>query len=150
MIRSALGRVHGLCGIWGTLSLGLFACGDYQATGSGPGTIPTIVSGQGLAGVFYHGGTTLFWAQCIGSFTICARTFTVAMIVFGVLNLFKRLCASLTRASWKAWTSILLARHFGHHPEYVISGLAAPRGMPRDTVGYVPSEKDSELVGSKH
>src|SRR6202166_2241971 len=22
--------VHGLCGVWGTLSLGLFACGDYQ------------------------------------------------------------------------------------------------------------------------
>ncbi len=28
--------VHGLCGIWGTLSLGLFACGDYSAAGSSP------------------------------------------------------------------------------------------------------------------
>jgi len=25
--------VHGLCGIWGTLSLGLFACGQYGSTG---------------------------------------------------------------------------------------------------------------------
>ena len=25
--------VHGICGIWGTLSLGLFACGQYGATG---------------------------------------------------------------------------------------------------------------------
>src|SRR5581483_4155067 len=25
--------VHGICGIWGTLSLGLFACGKYGATG---------------------------------------------------------------------------------------------------------------------
>ncbi len=139
--------VHGLCGVWGTLSLGLFACGDYQATGSQPGGIPTIVSGQGLAGVFYHGGWTLFWAQCIGSFTICACTFTVAMIVFGVLNLFKRL-----RISHEGELEGLDIHEHGisAYPEYVISGLAAPRGMPRDTVGYVPSEKDSELVGSKH
>jgi len=25
--------VHGHCGIWGTWSLGLFACGKYRATG---------------------------------------------------------------------------------------------------------------------
>ena len=28
--------VHGVCGIWGTLSLGLFACGQYSAAGSSP------------------------------------------------------------------------------------------------------------------
>ena len=28
--------VHGLCGIWGTLSLGLFASGEYSAAGSQP------------------------------------------------------------------------------------------------------------------
>ena len=32
--------VHGVCGIWGTLSLGLFASGEYQAAGSSPFGIP--------------------------------------------------------------------------------------------------------------
>src|SRR3954453_13601221 len=34
--------VHGLCGIWGTLSLGLFACGQYNAVGSSPTGIPPV------------------------------------------------------------------------------------------------------------
>jgi Amt family ammonium transporter len=123
--------VHGLCGVWGTLSLGLFASGDYQATGSQPSGIPTIVSGQGLAGVFYHGGWTLFWAQCIGSFIICACTFTVAMIVFAVLNAFGRL-----RISKEGEIEGLDLHEHGisAYPEYVISALTAPAGMGRDTV----------------
>ena len=51
--------VHGLCGVWGTLSLGLFASGDYQIGGSGPGLTPQIATGTGLAGLFYGGGTAL-------------------------------------------------------------------------------------------
>ena len=31
------------------------------------------------------------------------------------------------------------------YPEYVISALAAPRGMGRDTIGYVPSEESVDL-----
>src|SRR6202000_1045594 len=36
--------VHGLCGIWGTLSLGLFACGQYSAAGSSPTGVPMIAA----------------------------------------------------------------------------------------------------------
>jgi Amt family ammonium transporter len=32
--------VHGINGIWGTLSLGLFACGKYGVTGPSPPTTP--------------------------------------------------------------------------------------------------------------
>src|ERR1700719_3679122 len=66
--------VHGFCGIWGTLSLGLFASGEYSAAGSSPTGVPmdTVppTPGWALTGWFYGGGPKVFFAQCIGSFTI--------------------------------------------------------------------------------
>src|SRR5262249_16959483 len=62
--------VHGLCGIWGTLSLGLFAAGKYGATGP-----ITPDNGTPLAGLFYGGGTQLLMAQAIGSAVTCVSTF---------------------------------------------------------------------------
>src|SRR6185312_8216365 len=44
--------VHGMCGIWGTISLGLFASGQYGATG------PFAADNSApLKGLFYGGGT---------------------------------------------------------------------------------------------
>src|SRR5206468_10493197 len=61
--------VHGLCGIWGTLSLGLFATGEYSAAGSSAYGIPGVAykSADALTGLFYGGGMQVFKAQCIGS-----------------------------------------------------------------------------------
>ena len=51
--------VHGLCGIWGTLSLGLFATGEYSAGGSGqPAPVTTGRHQPILTGLFYGGGPT--------------------------------------------------------------------------------------------
>src|ERR1051326_3581533 len=68
--------VHGFCGIWGTLSLGLFASGQFGA--SGP--ISPDVSSP-LKGLFYGGGITLLKAQLIGSLCITLATFAVSMIL---------------------------------------------------------------------
>src|SRR4051812_12839436 len=43
--------VHGMCGIWGTLSLGLFASGEFGATGPF-----TADNSAPLRGLFYGGG----------------------------------------------------------------------------------------------
>ena len=61
--------VHGVCGIWGTLSLGLFASGQYQAAGSSPTGVPQIVanSAEALTGLFYGGGLKVLEAQFVGS-----------------------------------------------------------------------------------
>src|SRR6267142_694680 len=64
--------VHGICGIWGTISLGLFACGKYGATG------PLAADNSApLRGLFYGGGTQVLVAQLIGSAIVTVSTFTV-------------------------------------------------------------------------
>src|ERR1700757_3617168 len=73
--------VHGLCGIWGTISLGLFACGKYGSTG------PLAADNSApLKGLFYGGGTQVLVAQLIGSAIITTATFSVAMAVMYLVN----------------------------------------------------------------
>jgi Amt family ammonium transporter len=141
--------VHGLCGIWGTLSLGLFASGQFSAAGSSPTGVPTIsADNPALTGLFYGGGAKVLIAQCIGSFIICACTFVIAMAVFAVLK-----AMNLLRLSKEGELEGMDLHEHGisAYPEYVISALAAPSGMPRDTVNYVPSSstREEELVGPR-
>src|SRR5947199_2952252 len=73
--------VHGICGIWGTLSLGLFASGQFGATGPlGPD------NSAPLRGLFYGGGMQVLKAQLIGSAVITLATFGVAMVVMLFVN----------------------------------------------------------------
>src|SRR6266540_2787991 len=51
--------VHSI-GIWGTLSIGFFACGQYAAAGTSPTGTPVVdASNPGLTGLFYGGGFTV-------------------------------------------------------------------------------------------
>ena len=76
--------VHGFCGIWGTISLGLFATGQYGLTG--PISADTSAASV-LRGLFYHGGTTVLFAQIIGSVIITLSTFSIAMLLMWLVNL---------------------------------------------------------------
>lgn len=69
--------VHGFCGIWGTLAIGLFATGAYSMPSStGPdATVDPVV------GLFYGGGTAQLQSQLIGSLTVTAVCFAVAMVL---------------------------------------------------------------------
>ncbi len=120
--------VHGLCGIWGTLSLGLFASGQYSAAGSSPTGVPDIVakSPQALTGLFYGGGLAVFKAQCIGSLIVCSATFAAAMAMFKVLDAMK-----LLRVSEQGEIDGLdLDQHGGAaYPEFVISTLPASHAI---------------------
>ncbi|HWZ84391.1 MAG TPA: ammonium transporter [Terriglobales bacterium] len=116
--------VHGFCGIWGTVSLGLFACGRYGATGP---VAPD--NSAALKGLFYGGGTQLLVAQVIGSAVITLATFSVAMAVMLLVN-----SAGLLRISEEGelYGMDLHEHGISAYPEYVISALGAPRGMAQE------------------
>jgi Amt family ammonium transporter len=119
--------VHGLNGIWGTLSIGFFACGQYAAVGSSPTGTPVVdATNPGLTGLFYGGGFTVLKAQCVGSLIVCASTFAVAMTVFGVLN-----AMGLLRVSKEGELEGLDVHEHGisAYPEYVITSMGTPPGM---------------------
>jgi Amt family ammonium transporter len=122
--------VHGVCGIWGTLSLGLFASGEYSAAGSSPFGIPKIVHGSAdaLTGLFYGGGLQVLGAQIVGSAIVCTATFLSAMAMFAALNAF-----NLLRVSREGELVGLDVDQHGisAYPEYVISG---PSGMAPEAV----------------
>ena len=113
--------VHGMCGIWGTLSLGFFACGKYGATGpfNPDNSAP-------LAGLFYGGGTTVLVAQAIGSAIITVSTFVVAYVVMFIVNAMGQLRIS---AEGETYGMDLHEHGIPAYPEYVITALGTPSGL---------------------
>ncbi len=110
--------VHGICGIFGTLSLGLFAAGKYGASG------PLAPDNSApLTGLFYGGGITVLKAQIVGSAVITVSTFAVGMLLMWVVNLTGRLRVSKEVEMY----GIDLHEHgINAYPEYVISSLGTP------------------------
>ena len=79
--------VHMFAGIWGTLSLGLFATGQYGIpTPTGTDTSTTV------KGLFYGGGVDQLKSQFIGSLTCCI---VVTGVAFAIMWSIKQI-----RGSW--------------------------------------------------
>lgn len=117
--------VHGMCGIWGTLSLGLFACGQYGASGplGADNSAP-------LTGLFYGGGVSVLTAQMIGSAAIVTATFVTTLVMMYVINLF-----GILRVS-EAGELLGLDLHehgIPAYPEYALHPSASPQGVPEFT-----------------
>jgi ammonium transporter, Amt family len=113
--------VHGVCGIWGTLSLGLFACGKYGSTG--PVTPDNLAA---LKGLFYGGGTQLLLAQAMGSLIITTTTFVVAYAVMLLVNSTGTLRVS---REGELYGLDLHEHGISAYPEYVISSAGTPVGL---------------------
>ncbi|MBQ1435857.1 MAG: ammonium transporter [Clostridia bacterium] len=73
--------VHGLCGIWGTLAVGLFA------TPEAPAYALADASGEMLSGVFYGGGLKLLGIQALGVLSVGAWTAVTITSVFLIIKL---------------------------------------------------------------
>jgi ammonium transporter, Amt family len=74
--------VHGLAGMWGTYSLGLFATGQFGApTPTGADTSSVV------KGLFYGGGTDQLVAQFIGNTSIFLGVFVVSMVLMHAVKM---------------------------------------------------------------
>jgi Amt family ammonium transporter len=114
--------VHGICGIWGTLSLGLFASGQFGATGP-----ITPDHSAPLTGLFYGGGMQVLAAQAIGSFIITAATFGIGLALMYAVKATGTLRVSVEGEL----QGIDLHEHgIPAYPEYALHSSAMPHGAP--------------------
>ncbi len=78
--------VHGIAGIWGTVSLGLFATGKFG--------IPTpdgVDTSTVVKGLFYGGGLSQLKAQVFGSLTCVVIVFGFSMVLMYLIHLTRTL-----------------------------------------------------------
>ncbi|HDZ76693.1 MAG TPA: ammonium transporter [Candidatus Omnitrophica bacterium] len=68
--------VHGVCGVWGTLAVGLFAQASYGES-SGAGAVN---------GLFFGGGLSQFMTQLIGVASVFVWVFGAALLLFGIIK----------------------------------------------------------------
>jgi Amt family ammonium transporter len=106
--------VHLGCGIWGTLSLGLFATGEYGLPT--PTGIDATVSVKGL---FYGGGMDQLMAQATGSAAVVVATLVVAVVLMYAVK-----ATGTLRVSREGELEGLDLHEHGMlaYPEYVIHG----------------------------
>jgi len=107
--------VHLVCGIWGTLSLGLFATGQFGVPA------PTGVDGSTLVkGLFYGGGGAQLMAQAIGS----GATVLATIVVSGLLMYAVKSTGTLRVSREGELEGLDLHEHgMLAYPEYVIHGF---------------------------
>jgi Amt family ammonium transporter len=67
--------VHGVCGIWGTVSLGLFASAPYAGGEALPGL-----------GLFFGGGVSQLSIQTMGAFAACGAAFVASYALFSLVK----------------------------------------------------------------
>ena len=135
--------VHGMCGIWGTWSLGLFATGQFGATG------PFAADNSApLKGLFYGGGTQVLVAQIVGNGIITISTFVVAMIVMYAVNAMGLLRIS---AEGENYGLDLHEHGISAYPEYVISSMGRPGGMvPEKAMHFEATEPLPGIRAAEH
>jgi Amt family ammonium transporter len=110
--------VHGFCGIWGTISLGLFATGQFfLPTPTGADTSTPI------EGLFYGGGAKQLGVQILGSAIVTISTFAIALVLmYGVKAL------GILRVSEEVELGGLDIHEHGapvYHPEPAYMGYSA-------------------------
>jgi Amt family ammonium transporter len=114
--------VHGFCGIWGTLSLGLFATGQYGVPGQTGADTSTVVDG-----LLWGGGFKQLGAQIIGSATVGVATFVIAMVMMRAVKATKTL--RISEEGEREGIDIHEHGAPAYHPEPAYTGIAPSNGV---------------------
>ena len=115
--------VHGFCGIWGTLSLGLFACGKYGATG------PFAPDNSApLKGCSTAAARQCWWRRSSAAPIITVSTFAVAM---AVMYACERDGPAARLGGGRTYGLDLHEHGISAYPEYVITAMGSPSGLSR-------------------
>lgn len=118
--------VHAFNGVWGTLSLGLFACGKYGLTGplSPDNSAP-------LTGLFYGGGLQVLTAQLLGNLIIAAATFTISLVVMYAV----KATGTLRVSAAGELDGLDIHEHgISAYPEYALQQWAIPKVVKSNPV----------------
>ena len=117
--------VHLVCGIWGTLSLGLFATGQFGLP------TPTGMDTTFVRGLLYGGGTAQLAAQAIGSASV-----VLATVAASVALMYSVKATGTLRVSAEGEMEGLDLHEHGMvaYPEYVIHG---------ERIGMTPTERST-------
>ena len=109
--------VHGFCGIFGTLSLGLFATGSYGLPAPGGADKSVLVTG-----LFYGGGFTQLGSQLIGSAVITSVTLVAGFALMYAVKATK----TLRVAEEIELEGLDLHEHggFAYHEDYLAKGYS--------------------------
>jgi Amt family ammonium transporter len=106
--------VHGAAGIWGTISLGLFATGEFGASTT---TGADNSAGSVVKGLFYGGGTDQLVAQIKGNLAIGLAALAVGLILMYAV----KLTGTLRVSKEGELEGLDIHEHGGPaYPEYVI------------------------------
>jgi Amt family ammonium transporter len=119
--------VHGANGIWGTLSLGLFATGEFGAPGP---TGADNSAGAVVTGLLYGGGTSQLVAQLIGSAAVTAATGVAGLVLMYAV----KATGTLRVSKEGELEGLDIHEHGGSaYPELLSGASAAPElpGVPR-------------------
>lgn len=120
--------VHMMCGVWGTISLGLFATGEYGLpTPTGADTSAPII------GLFYGGGVTQLGIQLVGSLTTLVATLAISFVLMYAVNATGTLRVS---AAGEREGLDLHEHGAAAYPEYA---LASASGVPQAMAAEKPA-----------
>jgi ammonium transporter, Amt family len=128
--------VHMVAGMWGTMSLGLFAAGTYGASTSTGADASTVVKG-----LFYHGGGHLLFVQAYGTLSVAAATLAVSLVLMYAVKAIGAL-----RVSERGEIEGLDIHEHGAsaYPEFVVT--RGMQGLPSSVVsGAVPASRGAPL-----